>query len=949
MATRNYYEILGVPYDAGTEQIQKAFLKLKADYNPDLYPSDSKQAKRFRHIRAAKRTLLDPAKRRKYDYLLVQEGILEVIPDWNVEAEPLAETGSSLSSGLSDSSLVEPSVPEPETFPTEISQPDAVTDFQLADRAERWRRLDADVETSAEETAASSAPTTAGNQEVPVTPPQEDPVGATHESPAISAATRTKQSESRSPAILLFQMLMLPFGAVAGISVAILVLWVGFQFDPFGLFDRPEKPVAQPVSQRPSETKPKQPSVDAERPDTDPPQLETETAPEAATEPMPENRATHNPVYVGHYQITHQDNPQFTCRIEIKPDGTFTSTEKPGHLETGQWQDTETGFRAVIQRGQYQLVNDFHKEGDQFRWEHVARHAETGSPINQSSGLARAIAQTTGESPMADRLSLPPNSPWRLLFNHLDQTGQTCAEFDWWPTNQDEADQLQKFVDNLVAIERGIARKPEDDPDVSFLARQRDRWATEFFRGFRPPDGRLADTESDLNRRYETTLKTGTGNFLAFGMLHLNPDADPASGHLTFKISGTEIQFQTTPADDWPAIDPGLHYVLIGEMTPDSLEPQDNPGNDEAEAGEPGPNDPRRVRIDFISRVGSPWPDPQARAETTPMVQLDQAKIDEARSILDTEYGARRKQLEREPWDFKEPANFLAKQSKMVELHREIYAFKDEEQDPNNQYAIIIYALEVAIEAGHWEEALAYIARLKADFPIDDLPLQIDAVKTWDKLIKNLVGQLRAEKRQELEKLVNQFANRAYADHRFDEAAELFELADKLIPSQDARKKAVHRMNLHSHDLAKKHASMMAIRDRLKNNNDPEQRLQLGKFWCFDVGDWPLGLPYLATGSDPKISAAAQLDLAGAQTREQRRAIADAWYELAQDLKGADEQGTGQRAVTLYRDLLLEETGLKLKETETRIERLMEKGISGPVDTGVDESNEAEQAGPADD
>ena len=65
MATRNYYEILGVSYDANENEILSAYETLKNKFDVDLFPDDSKQALRFKHVRAAKRTLLNRQKRKK--------------------------------------------------------------------------------------------------------------------------------------------------------------------------------------------------------------------------------------------------------------------------------------------------------------------------------------------------------------------------------------------------------------------------------------------------------------------------------------------------------------------------------------------------------------------------------------------------------------------------------------------------------------------------------------------------------------------------------------------------------------------------------------------------------------------------------------------------------------------------------------------------------------------
>lgn len=64
---RDYYEVLGVPRDAGEEDIKKAYRKAAKQYHPDLNPNDKTAETKFKEANEAYEVLSDPDKRARYD------------------------------------------------------------------------------------------------------------------------------------------------------------------------------------------------------------------------------------------------------------------------------------------------------------------------------------------------------------------------------------------------------------------------------------------------------------------------------------------------------------------------------------------------------------------------------------------------------------------------------------------------------------------------------------------------------------------------------------------------------------------------------------------------------------------------------------------------------------------------------------------------------------------
>jgi len=69
MSKRDYYEVLGVPRNAGDAQLKSAYRKLALAHHPDRNPNDPEAAERFKEASEAYAVLCDPEKRARYDRL----------------------------------------------------------------------------------------------------------------------------------------------------------------------------------------------------------------------------------------------------------------------------------------------------------------------------------------------------------------------------------------------------------------------------------------------------------------------------------------------------------------------------------------------------------------------------------------------------------------------------------------------------------------------------------------------------------------------------------------------------------------------------------------------------------------------------------------------------------------------------------------------------------------
>lgn len=79
---KDYYYFLGIPQNASSEDIKKAYRKLSLKYHPDKNDNDDFFSDRFKEIKEAYETLMDDGRRKLYDQNLTnqQSNVKSILP-----------------------------------------------------------------------------------------------------------------------------------------------------------------------------------------------------------------------------------------------------------------------------------------------------------------------------------------------------------------------------------------------------------------------------------------------------------------------------------------------------------------------------------------------------------------------------------------------------------------------------------------------------------------------------------------------------------------------------------------------------------------------------------------------------------------------------------------------------------------------------------------------------
>ncbi|MFH1266280.1 MAG: discoidin domain-containing protein, partial [Planctomycetota bacterium] len=259
-------------------------------------------------------------------------------------------------------------------------------------------------------------------------------------------------------------------------------------------------------------------------------------------------------------------------------------------------------------------------------------------------------------------------------------------------------------------------------------------------------------------------------------------------------------------------------------------------------------------------------------------------------------------------------------------LHKQAQASAD---DPDSRFVLLSEACDLSARAGDVSGAMQMVDAMQRDYEIKPLSVKVFVLKTAIDSMPSgssarTVGQGIADAAMVL-------ANRYAGQNDYETASGFAELAmdaakktkdASLIQPLTARQREINRMKA-------RFASIEKARDALSvNPDDPAANLTAGRWFCFTRDDWAKGLPLLVKGEDAALAEVAKKEIAAPTDPSAQVALADGWYEQAENEKDEVKSAVQSRATFWYNQAFPSLEGLEKVKVKKRLEAIAEAEVA---------------------
>ena len=237
--------------------------------------------------------------------------------------------------------------------------------------------------------------------------------------------------------------------------------------------------------------------------------------------------------------------------------------------------------------------------------------------------------------------------------------------------------------------------------------------------------------------------------------------------------------------------------------------------------------------------------------------------------------------------------------------------------DPAARYMLLTDALDLASVGGDADTAIKAAIDLDRYFPVDPMELKRTA------LVRAATAAATPEANESLSRHCLDVADAAALADAFETVQQLANLAE--AAANKTRKVAfVASIQVRLADLRGLAAEFPQVKlaNALleKTPDDPEAHLALGRFYALHKGQWAIGLPHLAAGSDAALRALATRELAAPVDGLDQAALGDTWWDIAEKATGLTRTHARAHAATWYERSKKSLSGITLTRIQSRLQ-----------------------------
>lgn len=244
------------------------------------------------------------------------------------------------------------------------------------------------------------------------------------------------------------------------------------------------------------------------------------------------------------------------------------------------------------------------------------------------------------------------------------------------------------------------------------------------------------------------------------------------------------------------------------------------------------------------------------------------------------------------------------------------------EKSPAAQYVMFQRVIEISTSLGNRALADRVVQEIDSRFEIDVFALQADNLESMLKAPIS-VGEKRFLLRSCLQLIDKALAADSHESanamiRSFTAIARRAREADLVKSLAERRKVAATK----AREFAKVKSALTTL---TKDADDADANLTAGKYYCVSKSNWDKGLPMLAKCGQEEMRDAATRDLNAPTDWRAQYALADAWWQLGDMVRGAERTALTARGGLWYsRAIESGATGLKKVRAQKRLEEVAE-------------------------